>query len=258
MRYRWWIGLLLVMVVVSCSKSQFTQPVPVDVLISFDAQTALNGRLQPTQLMLRPISFIVEGERSAADDITLTRDLNGTTWNLSNGAVFDMDIPQGVYNYLRITFNFMGDPSFEEDIADDIDDWLEEIQNGDDGQETLFDIVDEFRNESRPSLWLEASFNHSSKGPVTVYLSIPNAWVLELLATSAGDVSLTTGNDYLTTIEFKIAQWFNQVSASALENAYYAEDDDDEYYLFIHPKINTTLYTLIINQLESAQGWDIP
>lgn len=257
MRYRWWISILL-LTVIGCSKSQFTQPVPVDVLLTFNTQPALNGKLQPAQLTLRPISFIVEGERSAANNISLSRDLMGTTWNLSNGASFEMDIPQGVYSTLNITFNFLGDPSFEEDISDDIDDWWEDIQNGDDAEETLFDIVDEYRNEANPSLWFEANFTHSSKGDVTAYFIIPNAWVLELLATSNSDVSLSTGTDYLSSIEFNVGQWFNQVSVGALENAYYAEGDDDDYYLFIHPKVNTTLYTLLINQIENAQGWDIP
>lgn len=240
----------------SCSKSQFTQPVPVALVLELDRSYAVNGTLEPERLTLRPISFIVEGERSAADDITFTRDLTGTQWELSSPAAVEMDLPQGVYEYLRISFNFLGDPAFEADIADEIDEWWEEVQQGGDGEEELYEIVEQFEDDARPALWLEADFSHPSRGDVDVYFVIPNAWVLEVLATRTGSVTLTTGENTQSLISFAVAKWLANVSEAALEQAYYAEEDDD-VILFIHPKVNTSLYTLIIDQLENAQNWEV-
>ncbi len=251
------LGVMVMAVwLASCSKSQFTQPVPVALVLELDRSYAVNGTLEPERLTLRPISFIVEGERSAADDITFTRDLTGTQWELSSPAAVEMDLPQGVYDYLRITFNFSGDPGFEDQIADEIDEWWEEVQQGDDGEEELYDIVDQFEDDARPALWLEADFSHPSRGDVDVYLAIPNAWVLEVLATQQGAISLSAGENVQSSITFAVADWFSNVSVAALEQAYYAEEDDD-VILFIHPKVNTTLYTLIIDQLENAQNWEV-
>lgn len=248
--------VLLAIGLVGCSKSQFTKPVPVGLVLQLDKTPAVNGTIIPEELTLRPISFIVEGTRAAAEPITFTRDLAGTRWAVHQQESVDMDLPQGVYEYLRLSVNFMGDPNFEEDIADEIDEWWQEIQQGGDGEETLYDIVDQFDDDAKPALWLEAAFMHPTRGEVDIYLTIPKAWVLEVLATQNGSISLSADDERQSTIAFSVAEWFSNVSVAALEQAYYAADDDD-VILFIHPRVNTTLYTLIIDQIANAQRWAV-
>lgn len=244
------------MVLAGCSKKPFTQPTPVNITLAMQGHTAFNGKLTINQLSLRPISFIIEGKRLAADDITLIRDLNSAQWNLTTPEPIAVDIPQGEYDFLRISFNFPGDLATEEDIDDDIDEWWEEIQQGGDGEDELEEIVEKYANQGQPALSLRGQFEHTSRGIVDVWVVVPNAWVHEVLATQKGKVTLSAGNTYESYIDFNVADWWQPITLAAMENAYFAEGDNNDV-LFIHPKINTSLYTLLFSQLENAQSWEI-
>ncbi len=251
--YAW---LILLFLVAGCSKSRFTLPSSVRVEMTAASGSAVGGRLQLDSLVLRPYKITFRGSRPSAPYVELVRTLDGAIWTLPGSFTVTLDLPQGVYDNLSMQLAFLGDAAFEDEISEAIEEWWEEIQQGRNGEDELATVVEEYLDYAAPSCMLSGWYNSASRGKVKFYMVIPAAYNLDLQASKNGanTISILSEATNSSQVVFQPAQWATQLSVAALENAYYA-DGDDEDILFVHPRINATLYTLILSGISSAQSW---
>lgn len=255
-------GLLLFIVVSSCEKEEFTLPVKFNLSFSIKSEPVLGGAIEIDEIGLALNSIDIQGYREQGEDVFFTRNYDKPKaikiTPTPTGNVESFDIPQGTYNPLTFSLTFQPDDE-EEDILDDIEDWFEDFEDGedlDDLQEDLGDIIEDYLEDITPCLMVKGTFKNGSKTQ-HLLMVINNPLSYKIIGKNKnGSPVVTLDKNFVNTgdIQFDPAYWFMAITPEMLSSAFIGivDDDDDQEYIFLSKHFNSSLYSILYNRIEES------
>lgn len=244
----------------SCNRDKNNDPVDVDVVLQSSSEPILNGNLTTQELYVFLKKIEILGIREVGENVNFTRAFDrNKKFNLLNYSVEYLNLPEGVYSSLLFKLNFINNPE-DNDLIDEINDWLEDYSEGSDDlislKEDLGEIIIQYINSSQNALCFKGQFTFNNKVKYVVFV-LNNEEVFGLFAKNTLDnqkLSLSKDLPMRAKIIFNPSYWFENISATILNNAYTGLVENQEYIL-INKYINSDLYTSIFNRLEESTSF---
>jgi len=261
-----------------CDKQEHTLPVDFNLQFEIDKKPVMEGRLTIESIVISLGSIDIDGRREVGENVFMTRKFeNGETIDVSGTLPenkLSFNLPQGIYDPLTFLLNFKPDPE-EEDLDDDIEDWLEDLEEGDedieDLQEDLGEIIEDYLDEVQPCILVKARYQRSNIFYHVIF-AVNDPLLFRVMArNSEGGITVSLSKDRINegVIVLDPSYWFSVISPSMLESAFIGiiddddddddddndgDDDDNGYakYIFLHKKVNSQLFTTILNRLEES------
>lgn len=202
-------------------------------------------------------SISILGYREQGSDVFLTRNFDDGKFfvvNPTSSNVYEiLDIPQGVYNPISFSFNFQPDDD-EDDLIDDILDWLKDFDEGNDLyelQEDLGDIIEDYLDDVSPCIIVKGRFT-SSSNIKHIVMVVNDPLTFKILGNNrngAPEVVFDSGVVNTGNLQLNPSYWFSVITLEMLNNATVGVIDDEEYIL-LSKYLNTQLYAAIYNRIE--------
>ncbi|MFO8022404.1 MAG: hypothetical protein R6U65_08055 [Perlabentimonas sp.] len=259
--YKWFVVPLMLLSIVlgGCEKEDFTLPVDFKLSFTIKNEPILGGSITIDEISLQLNSIDIRGYREQGDDVFLTRNFdNGKDFTLrptSTNIAEDLDIPQGTYNPLSLSFDFQPD-SDEIDIIEDILDWFEDIEEDDgleDLQEDLGDIVEEYLEDINPCILIQGKFTHEQKNK-RIVIVVNDPLTFQIQGNNMyGSAEVVLDRNIVNTgkLQLNPSYWFSVITPAMLNNALVGTLDDEEF-IFLSKYINSEIYTAIFNRMEES------
>ncbi|MDY0202328.1 MAG: hypothetical protein RBR40_15215 [Tenuifilaceae bacterium] len=251
--------MLLFVVVGGCDKEDYTLPVKFDLNFSINNDPVLDGTITISEIGLGLKSIDIQGYREQGDDVFLTRNFddrrNVKLKHTSTRTTESFDIPQGTYNPISFSYIFQPDDE-EEDLIEDIRDWLKNVEAGDDLeelQEELGEIIEDYLDEITPCIMVKGTFISSLKAQHIVMV-INNPLTLKILGKNKnGGSEVTLDKSFANSgnLQFNPTYWFLAITPEMLNNATVGIIDDEEY-IFLSKHLNSNIYSAIYNRIEES------
>lgn len=252
--------LVLSSLLFSCDDdTDLTLPSNVNLVFKVEPETALNGRLGVERLEIQLNRIEIIGQRSAGANVDLDRNFSETDGfiDIANSSdALNFDIPQGSYQSLSFRFGFVRDTE-DEDILEDIEDWLEEKAEGEEEEDLaddLGEIVEEYLEDIKPAFLFTAILTRNDQR-FKLIMPINESFFYNIPVLNADDeraITLQTNSTSNFEMVFNPEYWFAITSYEALMNADKGKFDNDEVFIFLHKQINPNLFSLIINRIQES------
>lgn len=251
--------LLILSVIVGCEKKDYTLPVEFRMDFVINNEPILGGSVTIDEIVLSLKSIDMRGYRDLGDDVFLTRDFNeGKSFLLKplpnrNTEVFDY--PRGIYNPMLFSYNFLPDEE-EEDLIEDILEWLSDFEAADDPEtlkHDLGDIIEDYLEELLPCIRLTGKFSHNNKTWHLVFI-VNDPSVFQIMAANkTGGLEVALRKDMINTgaLQINPSYWFSVITPAMLNDAVTGIIEDDEY-IFISKYINSQIYWSVVNRIEES------
>ena len=264
--------IFILLIFWGCDKEEHTLPVDFNLQFEVDTRPVMEGRLTIESIKISLGSIDIDGKREVGENVFMTRRFeDGKTIDISGTLPenrLSFNLPQGIYDPLTFLLNFKTDPD-EEDLNDDINDWLDDLEEGDevieDLQEDLGEIIEDYLDEVQPGILVKAVYQRNQLF-YHVILAVNDPLLFRVMArNNEGRTRVTLSKDRINEgrIVLDPSYWFSVISPSMLESAFIGiievdddEGDDDEIvyekYIFLHKKVNPQLFTTVMNRLEQS------
>ena len=265
--------IFILLIFWGCDKEEHTLPVDFNLQFEVDTRPVMEGRLTIESIKISLGSIDIDGKREVGENVFMTRRFeDGKTIDISGTLPenrLSFNLPQGIYDPLTFLLNFKTDPD-EEDLNDDINDWLDDLEEGDevieDLQEDLGEIIEDYLDEVQPGILVKAVYQRNQLF-YHVILAVNDPLLFRVMArNNEGRTRVTLSKDRINEgrIVLDPSYWFSVISPSMLESAFIGiidDDDDDndndnnndyEKHIFLHKKVNSQLFTTILNRLEES------
>ena len=254
------ISIILLIITSGCEPEEYTLPVDFELKFRIADTPVMEGKLIVRSIALNLGSIEIEGRRAVGEDVFMTRKFDDPRViiirpHFTTEAI-DFNIPQGIYDRLSFQLKFQPDQE-EEDLYDDFEEWLEDLEAGeeeiDDLRDDLGDIIEDYLEDVTPCLIMHAEYFRNNELYNVVFV-INDPLSLNLLATNVfgeGEVILDKNITNRGEIVFDPSIWFSVVQPSVLESSFYGVIDDEKS-IFLHKKVNPLLFTTIYNRLDGS------
>jgi hypothetical protein len=246
---------LLIVLLGGCEKEDYTLPVKFNLSFTIKDEPMLGGSLTIDEIGLGLNSISILGYREQGSDVFLTRKFDDGKFfvvkPIPSNAYEKLDIPQGVYNPISFSYNFQPD---DDDLIDDILDWLEDFDEGDDLQELqedLGDIIEDYLEDIKPCIIIKGKFTNSGKTKHIVMV-VNDPLTFKILGDNrngGAEVVLDRGITNTGNLQFNPSYWFSIITPEMLNNAVVGVIDGEEYIL-LSKHLNSQIYTAIFNRIE--------
>jgi hypothetical protein len=241
----------------SCNRDKNNAPVDIELNIKSNSELILNGNLTTEELYINLSKIDIIGTREVGENVNFTRGFsNRKKFNLINSSPEFLNLPEGTYNSLLFNLSLINNPE-DNDLLEDITDWLEDFNEGEDDllslQEDLGEIIEGYINNRENTLFYKGKFTFNNHVKHVVFV-LNNQDVLNLFSANTMDnqkLSLSKDVPMSAKIVFNPTYWFGNISATILNDAFIGIMDDKPYIL-INKYINTHLYTNIFNRIEES------
>lgn len=248
---------LLIIIMSSCVKDEFTLPASTDLIFRVTEDEIMTN-VQLEFLYLNISSVKIEGRRPVGENLFTSfrmKDLDeeeGFVVYPYQAKQINMDLPSGPYDQLRFSFLFYK-AADEEGLLKDINDWkLDDEEDPLSIEEDLGQILEDYLDDLNPSLLLKAKYNQNGKDAYIVFV-LNDVFELNtsLFSQGSSDISLLRNTSNQIAIRLDPKYWFSLITPNMLEKAIKA-DIDGEKYIFIHKRVNESLFTTINNRIEES------
>lgn len=242
-----------------CDKKDFTLPVDFTMNFSLNNEPIMGGSITIDEIGIGLRSIDIRGYREQGEDVFLTRDFQqGKTFLISpfSPAVFEeFDIPQGTYDPISFLFKFQPDAE-ENELIDDVLDWLEDLEEGEDPEELeddLGEIIEDYLEEVEPCIMVKGKFSYNSKiRPFVIVVNDPLSFnILGENKNGGSDVVLDKNIVNVGKLQLNPSYWFSVITPAMLDNAYIGVIDDVEY-IFLSKYVNSQIYAAVYNRMEES------
>ena len=249
--------MLLIFLIGSCQKEDYTLPVEFRLNFTIKIEPILDGSITIDEIGLGLNSIDIRGYRELGDDVFLTRDFKqGKLFVLKPTLPFaseKLDIPQGFYNPISFSLNFQPDIE-ESDIIEDLLDWLEEFESGNDLEilrEDLGGIIEDYLEEITPCIIVKGKYNYngSTKHIVIVVNDPLNFQILGKNRNGGTEAILDKNIINNGNLQLNPSYWFSVITPATLNNAFIGMIDDKEYIL-LSKYVNSQIYNTIFSRIE--------
>lgn len=228
--------LFLLMALNACQKSEFTEPVTVqmEVKIAEGGSAHLNFNLG--YILFEQILF--DGQREQGGEVHFSTEPDKSIGPIafaatSPGHIKKFDIPQGVYSHMQWRF-----------ILDDIDD-NDDFDDEDESDEEL---------DLEGGLIIAGTYKKTDGTRLPLYIVIDDDEQLLVKTEGAngyGDITLITDNSYVAQLIVDPYYAFQPISVESLERAEISSDDG-QGFIEISTESNEALYESILLRIESS------
>lgn len=241
----------------SCIKEDFTLPANVE--LNFQVpEDELMANTQLEFLYLNISSLEIEGGRPVGEN--LFTEFRMKEVDEEEGFVvyptldkdIGLELPSGPYSQLQFSFLFYK-AADEEGFLKDINDWKEDDEEDPlSVEEDLGQIVEDYLDDLYPSLLLKARYSDGDKDAYIVFV-LNDVFELNtsLFSQGSSEISLLRNSRNQIAIALNPKYWFSLITPNMLANAIKA-DIDGEKYIFIHKRVNETLFSTINNRIEES------
>lgn len=257
------LSSLLFVSLFSCDdKEEYTLPTDFRMHLMLDNKAVLNGLLTIETVTINLKSIDIEGYREVGDDVFFTRDLNNgqkfvmTHASVPDNQILEFSIPQGIYDPLFISQNFLPDEE-EEDIIEDIGEWLEDLESGEmseeDLQYDLGDIIEDYLEDINPCFILKGQYERNQDTYKFVFV-INDPLTFKIKAQNKnGGSEVVFKKDIINNgkMVFDPSYWFSVITPVMIDD-FYVGTADEEKYIFIHKYVNSQAYAAVFNRIEES------
>jgi hypothetical protein len=242
-----------------CEKEDFALPVGFSLHFTIKNEAILNGSITIDEIGLGLSMIDIRGYREQGDDVFLTRKFeNGENFIIIPGTKYpteSLDIPQGNYNPVVFSLIFKPDED-EDDLTDDLIDWLEDLKVGDDIeglQESLGDIIEDYMDNLTPCILFRGKFTYnSSTKNIVVVVNDPLTFQIHGQNRKGGsEVILDKNYGNNGNLQFNPSYWFSVITPAMMNDAFIGLIDDQEY-IFLSKYVNSQIYGAIFNRMEES------
>ncbi|GAB1403678.1 hypothetical protein MASR1M74_08560 [Lentimicrobium sp.] len=253
------IFILLTILIGGCEKDDHTLPAKFTLNFTLNKTPVLDGAITIDEIRLGLNSISISGYREEGGDVFLTRHIDKgkifvvkPSSNLTNET---FDIPQGVYNPLTFSYIFQPDEK-ENELIDDLHDWLEDLEEGEDLedlQNDLGDIIEDYLEDVNPCIMVKGRFTKSGKTR-QLLIVINDQLTFKILGNNKNggpEVVLDKENNNTGNMQLNPAYWFSVITPEMLNGAFVGVIDNEEYIL-LNKYVNTQMYTSIFNRIEQS------
>lgn len=243
----------------ACDEENLSLPAPVELTFVAEPLQFLNESLIIDQLEINISKLEIIGDREAGRNIFLDRtfDEEKSSINLRSqiNNKISLDIPQGAYNSLKFRMYFQRDEEEKDEITEDLTEWIEEEADETDEEraEDLGDIIEEYLEEVHPALLFTATASRNGK-TFKIIMPLNDNVVFEAPYKNEDEsrnISLIKDQHQDLELVFNPEYWFSITSFEALNHAQKGTIDGEEY-IFLHKRVNSSLYSLIIGRIEES------
>ncbi|GAO29398.1 hypothetical protein [Geofilum rubicundum] len=252
--------LLLVLITLGgCEKEDFTLPVEFTLNFGLLNEPVLGGAVVIDEVAIELSEISIQGYREQGSDVFLSRSFEqGKSFTVSSSSSASaevLDIPQGVYNPISFSFTFKPDEA-EDDLMEDIQDWLEDQAEGDDLedlQEDLGDVIQDYLEDTRPCLMVKGKLNHNGQiKHIVVVVNDPLTMQIHgKRKNGSSEISLDKNIVNEGSLQFNPSYWFSVITAPILDEAFVGRMDG-EAYILLSKHINSPIYNAVFNRIEES------
>lgn len=251
--------MLLFLLIGGCEKKEFTLPVEFNMKITIKNEPVLGGSITIDEIGLGLNSIDIRGYREQGGDVFLTRVFdegkNFVVRPASTEISEKFDIPQGIYNPISFSLVFEPDPD-EIDIIDDILDWVEGFNDGEEIaglQAELGDIITDYLEDITPCIILRGMFtyNNITKNIVIVVNDPLNFQLLGKSKNGGSEVTLDRNIVNSGNLQLNPSYWFSVITPGMLDSAFIGLIEGEEYIL-LSKYVNSNIYGAVFNRMEES------
>lgn len=251
--------MFLALFIGGCQKEDHTLPATFNLNFTINDAPILGGSVEIDEIGLGLNAISISGYREEGGDVFLTRNFDKRKTfvikpllSIANEVV---EIPQGVYNPLSLSYTFQPDNE-EDDLIDEIQEWIKDIEEGEDPEELaedLGEIIEDYLEEVNPCILVKGRYTINGKTKYLVMI-VNDPLVFKILGNNkngGSEVVLDKENVNTGNLQFNPSYWFSVISPGMLNNAFVGMIDNEEY-IFLNKYINTQIYTSIFNRIEQS------
>ncbi len=253
------VALLIFISTWSCEKGEYTLPADFRLGMSISDKQAMGGALTIDLIKIKLNAIDIQGYRETGGNVFLTRSFKkGQTFTIRANAkneILNFDIPQGVYKPLYFSLVFQHDDD-EDDLIEDIEEWYEDVLEGDDPEELeedLGSIIEDYLDDIEPSILVQGRFK-SNKINVRLILLVNDPMTFRiLLKNRSGQEEVILEKDRENTAELILdpSYWFSVITPELMNRAYLGREDGITY-LFLSKYVNSNIYHAVFNRMEES------
>lgn len=254
---------LLFIFLFSCDdKEEHTLPTDFSMQLKIDDQAVLNGLLTIESITINLKSIDIEGYREVGDDVFFTRTLDtGQKFIITYASnpdfqTLEFNIPQGIYDPLFISLNFIPDAE-EVGIIDDIEYWLEDIDSGElteeDLQNDLGDIIEDYLEDINPCLILKGQYVRNQDTYKFVFaINDPISFKTKAQNKNGGS-EVVFIKDIINNgkMVFNPSYWFSVITPAMIDG-FFIGTGEEVKYIFLHKYVNSQAYALVFNRIQES------
>ncbi|MCU4155035.1 hypothetical protein J1N10_03555 [Carboxylicivirga sp. A043] len=230
------IILLVSLLVISCQKKEFTEPVRVNLEVALAEGSSSYFTFYKGCVMFEQILF--DGQRQQGGDVHFATEEDNNIGpiefqNNSVGIIKKFDIPQGIYNNMQWRF-----------VLDEIE--TDEIDGDDDDSET--------EDLEEGGLILTGVYTNLEGEQIPIYIIIDEDEQLRASSqneSSYGDIILSSENSYSAQLLIDPYYAMQSISIESMEEAEISDSESSDF-IEISEDENETLYEIIAFRIQST------